>query len=41
MAGDPKVEIEKALRKALGKQPDGQEWIATVPRVGYRLPDAR
>ncbi|WP_421759303.1 winged helix-turn-helix domain-containing protein [Devosia sp.] len=27
-----------ALRKALGKAPDGQEWIATVPRVGYRLP---
>jgi TolB-like protein len=27
-----------ALRKALGKRPDGQEWIATVPRVGYRLP---
>lgn len=27
-----------ALRKALGKGPDGQEWIATVPRVGYRLP---
>lgn len=26
-----------ALRKALGKGPDGQEWIATVPRVGYRL----
>jgi TolB-like protein len=26
-----------ALRKALGVQPDGQDWIATVPRVGYRL----
>lgn len=26
-----------ALRKAMGKRPDGQEWIATVPRVGYRL----
>jgi TolB-like protein/DNA-binding winged helix-turn-helix (wHTH) protein len=25
------------LRKLLGKQPDGREWIATVPRVGYRL----
>lgn len=25
------------LRKVLGTQPDGQEWIATVPRVGYRL----
>ena len=26
-----------ALRKSLGPAPDGQEWIATVPRVGYRL----
>jgi TolB-like protein len=26
-----------ALRKALGTRPDGQEWIVTVPRVGYRL----
>jgi TolB-like protein len=26
-----------ALRKALGKRPDGQEWIVTVPRLGYRL----
>jgi TolB-like protein len=26
------------LRKALGTRPDGQEWIVTVPRVGYRLP---
>ena len=26
-----------ALRKALGAGPDGQGWIATVPRVGYRL----
>ena len=26
-----------ALRKALGAAPDGQEWIVTVPRVGYRL----
>ena len=26
-----------ALRKALGPGPGGQEWIATVPRVGYRL----
>jgi TolB-like protein len=25
------------LRKILGTRPDGQEWIATVPRVGYRL----
>ena len=26
-----------ALRKALGKRPDGEEWITTVPRIGYRL----
>ena len=26
-----------ALRKALGPSPAGGEWIATVPRVGYRL----
>ena len=26
-----------ALRRILGTRPDGQEWIATVPRVGYRL----
>ena len=26
-----------ALRKTLGPAPDGQEWIATVPRVGYRF----
>lgn len=25
------------LRKALGEREDGQEWIATVPRFGYRL----
>ena len=25
------------LRKALGPRGDGDEWIATVPRVGYRL----
>lgn len=25
-----------ALRKELGARADGQEWIATVPRVGYR-----
>jgi TolB-like protein len=25
------------LRKAMGKRPDGQEWIVTVPRIGYRL----
>jgi TolB-like protein/DNA-binding winged helix-turn-helix (wHTH) protein len=27
-----------ALRKALGPAPDGRDWIATVPRFGYRLP---
>ena len=26
-----------ALRKVLGQAPDGTEWIATVPRVGYRF----
>jgi TolB-like protein len=26
-----------ALRKTLGTRPDGQDWIVTVPRVGYRL----
>ena len=26
-----------ALRKALGTAPGGHDWIATVPRVGYRL----
>ena len=26
-----------ALRKSLGPGPHGHEWIATVPRVGYRL----
>jgi TolB-like protein len=26
-----------ALRKLLGPQSDGREWIATVPRVGYRF----
>lgn len=25
------------LRKLLGTQPDGSEWIVTVPRVGYRF----
>ncbi len=28
------------LRKALGVRSDGQEWIVTVPRAGYRLPRA-
>ena len=26
-----------ALRKALGAAPDGQDWIVTLPRYGYRL----
>jgi TolB-like protein/Flp pilus assembly protein TadD len=26
-----------ALRKILGAMPDGGEWIATIPRVGYRF----
>src|SRR6266481_7739198 len=26
-----------ALRKQLGPTPDGGEWIATTPRVGYRF----
>ena len=26
-----------ALRKVLGQQDDGREWIETIPRVGYRL----
>ncbi len=26
-----------ALRKALGRKPDGEEWIATVQRLGYQF----
>jgi TolB-like protein len=26
-----------SLRKLLGRSPDGGEWIATVPRIGYRF----
>ena len=26
-----------SLRKLLGPSPDGGEWIATIPRVGYRF----
>lgn len=26
-----------ALRKALGRRDDGEDWISTVPRVGYRM----
>src|SRR4029450_6719011 len=41
----PRVAIEEstlsvqiaALRKQLGPSPDGGDWIATVPRVGYRF----
>jgi DNA-binding winged helix-turn-helix (wHTH) protein len=29
-----------ALRKALGGAPNGLEWIATVPRISYRLQHA-
>src|SRR5262249_25790971 len=44
-AGWPSLVVEEAnltvqigiLRKLLGTRPDGREWIATVPRVGYRL----
>jgi TolB-like protein len=44
-AGWPSTAVEEgnlsvqiaALRKALGPREDGQEWIVTVPRVGYRL----
>ena len=34
--GNLSVQIA-ALRKALGTRDDGQEWIVTVPRTGYRL----
>jgi TolB-like protein len=34
--GNLSVQIS-SLRKSLGPAPGGQEWIATVPRVGYRL----
>lgn len=27
-----------ALRRALGEQQSGQDWIITVPRLGYRMP---
>src|SRR5262245_10799185 len=27
-----------ALRKALGRDAEGREWITTVPRMGYCLP---
>jgi TolB-like protein len=34
--GNLSVQIA-ALRKALGQDTDGRDWIVTVPRVGYRL----
>ncbi len=34
--GNLNVQIA-GLRKALGQRPDGQEWIITMARVGYRL----
>ena len=34
--GNLTVQIAQ-LRKLLGSAPQGQEWIVTVPRVGYRL----
>src|SRR5690348_7113469 len=34
--GNLSVQIA-GLRKTLGSRDDGQEWIVTVPRVGYRL----
>ena len=34
--GNLSVQIA-GLRKALGQTPQGQDWISTVPRVGYRL----
>ena len=44
-AGWPDATVEESnlsvqvamLRKALGQSPDGGEWIATIPRVGYRF----
>ena len=34
--GNLSVQIA-SLRKLLGPTPDGEDWIATVPRVGYRF----
>ena len=28
------------LRKAIGLAADGEEWISTIPRIGYRIPSA-
>src|SRR5215470_16841535 len=44
-AGWPDATVEESnlsvqvamLRKALGQSPEGGEWIATIPRVGYRF----
>ncbi|TIV63414.1 MAG: transcriptional regulator [Mesorhizobium sp.] len=38
--GNLSVQIA-ALRKLLGVDPDGREWIATVPRIGYRMVTSR
>ena len=37
--GNLSVQIA-SLRKLLGPAPDGEDWIATVPRVGYRFTGA-
>jgi TolB-like protein/Flp pilus assembly protein TadD len=35
---DSNLSVQVAtLRKTLGTRPDGEEWISTIPRVGYRL----
>jgi DNA-binding winged helix-turn-helix (wHTH) protein len=35
---DSNLSVQVAsLRKVLGKSPEGDQWIATVPRVGYRF----
>src|SRR5262245_20184933 len=44
-AGWPGVAVEESnlsvqiasLRKLLGSRPGGGEWIATIPRIGYRF----
>lgn len=44
-AGWPGLTVEEAnltvqigiLRRLIGNRPDGGDWIATVPRIGYRL----
>src|SRR5215203_5032911 len=34
--GNLSVQIA-SLRKLLGQSPEGEDWIATIPRVGYRF----